>query len=57
MLERGHAHEIRDHDARVHARAVLEHDWPAGVREQYVRIIGEQSPDAESPARSDLMAR
>jgi hypothetical protein len=42
VFERGHAHEIRDHDARVHARAVLEHDWPAGVREQYVRIIGEQ---------------
>jgi nitroimidazol reductase NimA-like FMN-containing flavoprotein (pyridoxamine 5'-phosphate oxidase superfamily) len=42
VLVRGHAHEIRDHDAQVHARTLLGHDWPAGEREHYVRIVGEQ---------------
>jgi len=42
VLVRGHAREINDDDARVHARSRLGHDWPAGEREQYVRIAGEQ---------------
>ena len=42
VLLRGHAHEIRDHDELVHAKALLGHDWPAGEREEYVRIISEQ---------------
>lgn len=42
VLVRGHAHEIRDHDEVVHAQALLGHDWPAGERHHYVRIIGEQ---------------
>jgi nitroimidazol reductase NimA-like FMN-containing flavoprotein (pyridoxamine 5'-phosphate oxidase superfamily) len=42
VLVRGHAHEIRDHDTQTHARTLLGHDWPAGEREQYVSITGEQ---------------
>jgi nitroimidazol reductase NimA-like FMN-containing flavoprotein (pyridoxamine 5'-phosphate oxidase superfamily) len=42
VLVRGHAHEIREHEEQVHARSLLGHDWPAGVRENYVKITGEQ---------------
>ena len=42
VLVRGHAHEIRAHDEIVHARSLLGHDWPAGARENYVKITGEQ---------------
>jgi nitroimidazol reductase NimA-like FMN-containing flavoprotein (pyridoxamine 5'-phosphate oxidase superfamily) len=42
VLVRGHAHEVRAHDDIVHARSLLGHDWPAGSRENYVRITGEQ---------------
>jgi uncharacterized protein len=42
VLVRGHAHEIRDHDEITHARTLLGHDWPAGSREHYVKIVSEQ---------------
>ncbi len=42
VLVRGHAHEIRDTDALLHAQSLLGQDWPAGEREQYVRIAAEQ---------------
>jgi len=42
VLIRGHAHEISDDTALVHATTLLGHDWPAGERERYVRIVGEQ---------------
>jgi len=38
VLVRGHAHEIRDQEAKVAARARLGHDWPAGERDEIVRI-------------------
>lgn len=38
VLIRGHAHEIREPDAQMHAQSLLGHDWPAGERHQYVRI-------------------
>lgn len=42
VLVRGQAQEISDPDTRVHAQALLGHDWPAGEREHYVRIVAEQ---------------
>jgi nitroimidazol reductase NimA-like FMN-containing flavoprotein (pyridoxamine 5'-phosphate oxidase superfamily) len=42
VLVRGHAHEIREHEIVERARTLLGSDWPAGEREQYVRIAGEQ---------------
>ena len=42
VLVRGHAEELHDHDTQVHARTLLGHDWPAGEREQFVRIRAEQ---------------
>jgi nitroimidazol reductase NimA-like FMN-containing flavoprotein (pyridoxamine 5'-phosphate oxidase superfamily) len=42
VLVRGHAQEIRDHDEMTHARTLLGHAWPAGSREHYVKITGEQ---------------
>lgn len=42
VLVRGHAHEVRSADEVEHARTLLGHDWPAGEREQYVRIVTEQ---------------
>ena len=42
VLVRGHAEELREHDAQVHARALLGNDWPAGDREQLVRIRAER---------------
>ena len=38
VLVRGHAEELRDHDSQVKARACLGNDWPAGERDQLVRI-------------------
>ncbi|MGO9876985.1 MAG: pyridoxamine 5'-phosphate oxidase family protein [Acidimicrobiia bacterium] len=38
VLVRGRAEEVRDRDAQVHARSLLGHDWPAGEREQIVRV-------------------
>jgi len=42
VLVRGHAEELRDPDLQVRARSLLGHDWPAGTREQIVRIRAEQ---------------
>jgi nitroimidazol reductase NimA-like FMN-containing flavoprotein (pyridoxamine 5'-phosphate oxidase superfamily) len=42
VVVRGHALEIRDADALVHAASLLGHDWPAGEREHYVRLVAEQ---------------
>ena len=42
VLVRGHAQEIRENSEIVHARTLLGHDWPAGEREHYVRIVTEQ---------------
>ena len=39
---RGHAEELRDHDVQVRARECLGNDWPAGERDQLVRIRAEQ---------------
>jgi nitroimidazol reductase NimA-like FMN-containing flavoprotein (pyridoxamine 5'-phosphate oxidase superfamily) len=41
VLVRGHAQELREHDAQVRARSLLGHDWPAGEREHYVRVTVE----------------
>jgi nitroimidazol reductase NimA-like FMN-containing flavoprotein (pyridoxamine 5'-phosphate oxidase superfamily) len=50
VLVRGHAHEIRDHKNIVHARTLLGHHWPAGEREQYVRITAERVTGRRVPA-------
>jgi uncharacterized protein len=50
VLARGHAHEITDDEARVHAISLLGHDWPAGEREHYVRIVIEQVTGRRLPA-------
>ncbi|HET9730868.1 MAG TPA: pyridoxamine 5'-phosphate oxidase family protein [Acidimicrobiia bacterium] len=50
VMVRGHAHEIREQDPTVHARSLLGHDWPAGVREHYVRITAEQVTGRRIPA-------
>jgi uncharacterized protein len=42
VLVRGHAQQLRNADDVTHARTLLGHDWPAGEREQYVRIVTEQ---------------
>ncbi len=42
VLDRGHAHEIVEHDEKVHAPSRLGHDWPAGERNQFVRITAGQ---------------
>ena len=42
VLVRGHAQEISDPDAAVHAQSLLGHDWPAGEREHYVRLVTEE---------------
>lgn len=42
VLVRGHAHELRDPSALVHAESLLGHDWPAGDRQHYVRVTSEQ---------------
>ena len=49
VLVRGHAEEIRDHDAQVHARTLLGNDWPAGERHQFVRIRAEQVTGRKLP--------
>lgn len=41
VLVRGHAEEIRNQSEQVHARMLLGNDWPAGEREQLVRIRAE----------------
>jgi uncharacterized protein len=52
VLVGGHAGEIRDPAEIEHARALLGHDWPAGERNQFVKIVGEQITGRrlESPA-------
>ena len=42
VLVRGHAHEVRALDEIAHARTLLGHNWPAGDREHYVKVTGEQ---------------
>jgi nitroimidazol reductase NimA-like FMN-containing flavoprotein (pyridoxamine 5'-phosphate oxidase superfamily) len=41
VLVRGHAEEIRDPAQQQRARHLLGNDWPAGEREQLVRIRAE----------------
>jgi len=50
VLVVGHAEELRDHDVQVRARTVLGHDWPAGDRDQLVRIRAEQVTGRRLPA-------
>jgi nitroimidazol reductase NimA-like FMN-containing flavoprotein (pyridoxamine 5'-phosphate oxidase superfamily) len=50
VLVRGHAQQLRDAGDVEHARTLLEHDWPAGEREQYVRIATEQITGRRLPA-------
>jgi nitroimidazol reductase NimA-like FMN-containing flavoprotein (pyridoxamine 5'-phosphate oxidase superfamily) len=42
VLVRGHAELIRDSAQQQHARRLLGDDWPAGERDQLVRIRAEQ---------------
>jgi nitroimidazol reductase NimA-like FMN-containing flavoprotein (pyridoxamine 5'-phosphate oxidase superfamily) len=42
VLVRGHAEEIRNQHDQQRARQLLGHDWPAGEREQVVRVRAEQ---------------
>ena len=42
VLVRGHAEELREPGLQMRARSLLGHDWPAGEREQLVRIRAEQ---------------
>lgn len=44
------AHEIREAAELVHAEALLGHDWPAGEREHYVRIVSEQVTGRRLPS-------
>jgi nitroimidazol reductase NimA-like FMN-containing flavoprotein (pyridoxamine 5'-phosphate oxidase superfamily) len=50
VLVRGHAQELRNDETVTHARSLLGHDWPAGEREQYVRIASEQITGRRLPA-------
>ena len=52
VLVRGHAHEIRTHDEISHARSLLGHDWPAGSREHYVKVAGEQVTGRRLPQQT-----
>jgi uncharacterized protein len=49
VLVRGHAEELRDNDAQVQARTLLGNDWPAGERDQIVRIRAEQVTGRQLP--------
>lgn len=52
VLVRGHAEEIRDAEHQQRARHLLGDDWPAGDREQLVRIRAEQVTGRKlAPAR------
>jgi len=42
VLVRGHAEEIRDAAHQERAKRLLGNDWPAGERDQLVRIRAEQ---------------
>ncbi len=42
VLVRGHVHQITEPAQLVHAQSLLGHDWPAGEREYYVRLVAEQ---------------
>ncbi|MGO9875799.1 MAG: pyridoxamine 5'-phosphate oxidase family protein [Acidimicrobiia bacterium] len=42
VLVRGHIEELADDNAQVHARTLLGSDWPAGERDQLMRIQAEQ---------------
>ena len=52
VLVRGHAEEILDDETQVHARALLGNDWPAGERDQLVRIHAEQVTGRKLPPAS-----
>jgi nitroimidazol reductase NimA-like FMN-containing flavoprotein (pyridoxamine 5'-phosphate oxidase superfamily) len=52
VLVRGRVHEVRSADDIEHARTLLGHDWPAGEREQYVRIVTEQITGRRLPNRA-----
>jgi nitroimidazol reductase NimA-like FMN-containing flavoprotein (pyridoxamine 5'-phosphate oxidase superfamily) len=51
VLVRGHAHEVRDLDQKRAAQTRLGHDWPAGEREEIVRITTERISGRRLPAR------
>ena len=42
VLVQGHAAPIREHDVQVRARELLGSDWPAGERDELVRIRAER---------------
>lgn len=42
VLVRGHVHQIVEAAELAHAQSLLGHDWPAGEREYYVRLVAEQ---------------
>jgi nitroimidazol reductase NimA-like FMN-containing flavoprotein (pyridoxamine 5'-phosphate oxidase superfamily) len=42
VLVRGHAEELRDPTLQTRARSLLGSDWPAGEREELVRIRAER---------------
>jgi nitroimidazol reductase NimA-like FMN-containing flavoprotein (pyridoxamine 5'-phosphate oxidase superfamily) len=50
VLVRGHAHEVRDHTAKIGARARLGDDWPAGERDILVRISIDRITGRRLPA-------
>jgi hypothetical protein len=49
VLVRGHAEELRDPGAQMRARSLLGNDWPAGEREQLVRIRAEHVTGRKLP--------
>ena len=52
VLVRGHAEELRDPSLQTRARSLLGHDWPAGEREEIVRIRAEQVTGRRLPPAS-----
>jgi nitroimidazol reductase NimA-like FMN-containing flavoprotein (pyridoxamine 5'-phosphate oxidase superfamily) len=50
VLVRGHAEEIRGEQERQHARQLVGSDWPAGERDQLVRIRAEQVTGRRLPS-------
>jgi nitroimidazol reductase NimA-like FMN-containing flavoprotein (pyridoxamine 5'-phosphate oxidase superfamily) len=52
VLVRGHAEEIRDSHLAERARQLLGNDWPAGERDELVRIRAEQVTGRRLPPAS-----
>jgi uncharacterized protein len=51
VLVRGHAEELRDPKDQVRARACLDDGWPAGERDELVRIRAEKITGRRLPSR------